>query len=652
MINALDTNGKIVAHTLIGVGKEAERYGLSVTAKDRSGKPLSGQLTVAGKNSIHQYQLDESGTVAERLPVGTYAVWLNADVQGTHGPHSLGKALLSAPEITLDRDRKVTLDATAARQVKAVVPKATTDSEIRLDIYRAFDSDHYTAGTLDPSTPGYDSMWVLPTGKKVTKGEFTFGVRWRKEEPALTVSSDSDNRSFDDLRVQRAAVPLPDGRMTLDTIFAGQGATADYDGHAQGKIAVVRRNDAVTVEDQAAAAAHAGARLLLLVNDGMGRLQPWATAVQSFTSPPPVTVATLTQDEGEELITRIRHGRTSLTLGSSRATDYLYDLVRHYDGAIPADPTYRPEKIDLARVDVSFRNYRPDRASDYRSDIWQGISINASFLHEAPAQGERVDWVSADSDVQWLDHAQIPGEVQEWSPTVHYKSGSTNDLHWFGPIQRPRLDNETGKQQRTDDEIYANIPGWGDSGTGHVGATLGNPGVNNTVTLYQGDTLLGQFYSDWIDVTGLDPKHLPYRLVSENSRGFWANPYSTSTQTEWGFTSGADEPGKATVLPLIQLDYKIDTDMAGKAPRDAKLVVTPSHIPGGPSSKVIGAVTLDVSYDDGTTWHKATLTHRGDGWETKLHAPARTAYATLRASAHDSQGNSVTQSITRAFGLK
>ncbi|WP_392838814.1 S8 family serine peptidase [Streptomyces sp. LN500] len=651
VINAFGADGKVVAHTLIGVGKEAERYNLSVTAKDRAGKPLSGQLTVTGSNIFHQYELDESGTVTVRMPVGTYAVWLKADVQGTHGPHSLGKAMLSAPEIILDRDRQVMLDASAARQVKAIVPKETTNSEVRMDIYRAFDSDHFTSGTLDPSTPGYDSMWVLPTGKKVTKGDFAFGVRWRKEEPALTVAS--DNRSFDDLRVQRGAAPLPDGRMTLDTILAGQGAAADYaELQAQGKIVVVRRNDTVTLGEQAAAAAQAGARLLLVVNDGVGRLQPWPSAVQSFASPPPVTVATLTQDEGEELIARIRHGRTLLTLDSSRITDYLYDLVRHYEGAVPADPTYRPEKDDLARVDVSFRNHRPDRASDYRSDIWQGIAQSASFLHEAPAQGDRTDWVSADSDVQWVERAQIPGEVQESSATLRYKAGSTSGLHWFGPIQRPRLDNQTGVQRRTDDEIYANVPGWGDSGGGHVGTTLGNPGVNNLVTLYQGDTLLDQYYSDWIAVAGLSPKRLPYRLVSENSRGFWANPYSTSTRTEWGFTSAAGEPGTTAVLPLIQLDYKVDTDTSGKARRNAELVVAPSHLPGGPSSKAICALTLDISYDDGATWQKASLTHRGDGWETTLHAPAKTAYATLRTSAHDRQGNSVTQSITRAFGLK
>ncbi|WP_351229046.1 S8 family serine peptidase [Streptomyces sp. NPDC002133] len=651
VINASGADGKVLAHTLIGVGKEAERYTLSITAKDRSGKPLSGQLTVMGRNYFNEYLLDESGTSALRLPIDTYAVWLNADVQGTHGPHSLGKALLSAPEITLDRDRAVMLDASAARQVKAFVPKKTTDSEAHMYIHRAFDTYHYTTGTLDVFTHEYDSMWTLPTGKKVTKGDFSFGARWRKEEPALTVAS--DERSFDDLRVQRGATPLPDGRMTLDTVFAGQGAPADYAGlRAKGKIAVVRRNDTVALWQQADAAAQAGARLLLVVNDGVGRLDPWYIGFQSFASLPPVSVATLTQDEGEGLLTQIQHGRTPLTLVSSRVTDYLYDLVRHYVGAIPADPTYRPKEDDLARVDVSFRNYRPDRADEYRSDVWQGLEMSASSLLESPAQGERTDWVSADTDIQWIERAQLLSEVKQSGPVVRYKAGTTSDLHWFGPIQRPRLNNHTGWQRRTDDEILVDIPAWGDSGRDHVGTTLDNPGVSNTVTLYQGDLLLAQNFFDFVWFSGLSSKRLPYRLVSENSRGSWTNPYSTSTRTEWNFTSAAGEPGVAAVLPLIQLDYKVDTDTAGKARRNAKLVVTPSHLPGGPSSEAINALTLDISYDDGTTWQKATLTHRGDGWETRLRAPANAAYATLRTSAHDGQGNSVTQNITRAFGLK
>jgi subtilisin family serine protease len=648
MINASDADGKVLAHTLIGAGKEAERYNLSITAKDRSGNPLSGQLILMGKDGVNVYTLDESGTGTLRLPVGTYAAWLKADVQGTHGPHSLGIAMLSAPEIVLDRDRAVTLDASKARQVTAVTPQKTVDSQTHLDIYRSFGPDSFVVSSLLPR-PYYDSMWALPTGQKVTEGQFRFGARWRKEEPMLTL--DSDTRSFDDLRFQLASKPLPKGRLKLDTVFAGQGTDADYAAlKAKGKVAVVRHSDNVSVQQQADAAGRAGVQLLLVVNNGTGRLQPWSNPVVLPFFLPQVTIATLTNDEGEELISKIQQGPTPLTVVYNPTTDYLYDLAHHYDGAVPDDPTYQPAAADLATVNVSFRNYQPDRAIEYRRDIWQGALFGSAIVHEAPAQGERTDWVSADGDTSWLERAEIPGQIQEFSPALQYKAGTTTDLHWFGPIERPRLVPTAGQplQFRSGDGIHVDVPGWGDSGAEHAGGTLGNFQVENRVTLYQGDTLVAQNFSDFVEVSGLSPQRLSYRLVSENSRGFWANPYSTSTRTEWGFTSAADDPA----LPLIQLDYDVDTDTAGKANRSADLTITPSHLPGGPSSKAIGDVTLDVSYDDGATWQKAAINHVGDGWKTTLHASAGATYVTLRVSAHDEQGNSVTQSIIRAFGLK
>lgn len=61
---------------------------------------------------------------------------------------------------------------------------------------------------------------------------------------------------------------------------------------------------------------------------------------------------------------------------------------------------------------------------------------------------------------------------------------------------------------------------------------------------------------------------------------------------------------------------------------------------------------LDVSYDDGATWHHPTLTRTAQGWTTQLDAPAHAQFVTLRTSAGDTEGDTVTQSITRAFGLK
>ncbi|WP_051854322.1 MULTISPECIES: hypothetical protein [unclassified Streptomyces] len=402
--------------------------------------------------------------------------------------------------------------------------------------------------------------------------------------------------------------------------------------------------------EQAAAAAAAGARLLLVVNDGDGRLQPWENSPWLPADPPPVTVATLTHDEGERLIARTTgDARTRLSVTSHPVTEYVYDLAHDYRGAVPADLVHRTDRRELARVDVSFRNYRAGRALENRDDVTPagGSALNPS---DAPAQGDRTDWVTAGEP--WSDRAQIPAEQQQYAPAVTYRAGSAARIRWFGPVQRPRL-IDGNAPVRQDDKLYVSAPGWGDSGTGHLGGTYGNFDVDNQVRLYQGDRLVREMgrYQLSMTVSGLSPAPLPYRLVSENSRDAWNVPYFTATRTEWGFTSRAGATGEQAQLPLLQLDYGIATDASGRAGRHAELAVTASHLAGSTGTAAVDEVGLEVSYDDGVTWHRAAPRHSGTTWRTRLDAPRAARFVSLRVNARDARGNSVRQSVVRAFGL-
>jgi hypothetical protein len=305
------------------------------------------------------------------------------------------------------------------------------------------------------------------------------------------------------------------------------------------------------------------------------------------------------------------------------------------------------EHRDLARVDVSFRNPRQQKAMQVRNDVWRGWIVGNQI--EAPAQGERTDWV--DADAAWYDEANISGEVGQHSTDVlRYRAGKTAEVSWFGPIHRPRMGQLGYRPVRYLDAMYIPAPGWGDSGAGHVGDTRGNYDVKNWMALHQGDRQLDWGNSEYLPVSELAAERLPYRLVVDNDRGAWANPYSTHTLTEWNFTSGATGVESAEALPLIQLDYGVDTDKAGRADRRSKLTVTASHLPG--AMPAIGKPSVEISYDDGATWQRAGLDRHGDGWRTSLDAPKKAGFATLRVTARDSAGNSVSQTITRAFGLR
>ncbi|MGW9022685.1 S8 family serine peptidase [Streptomyces sp. NPDC055722] len=655
-ILATDASGALLAHTIIGAYKQAPRYTLTLNGKDRSGRPMGGEVYIFSDKVFLPLQLDDSGTGTVDLPAGTYLVSLNSDVQGTHGPHSMGRAILTAPEVVLDKDTTVNLNASLAKQVSVRTPQETALGETRIDMYRGFDNGNAltTLGLPNPTDDNapYDSVWALPS-KPVTTGTFDFGGNWRLTEPALKVTSRT--RTFDDMIVQRGQTPLKEGTRPYEAVYAGEGDAASYAGlDAEGKVVVVRRSDAVRPTEQAEAAAKAGAKVLLVVNDGYGRLDPWNDNAWSATeSLPPLTVATLTADEGDELIAQIEQGRrTALQVTSHPTTDYLYD-ISHHDAVIPADPTYRPQARDLNRVDVSFRNNRPAKAMEYRSAVWRD-DFGYNML-STPAQAERTDWVSRDTD--WAEQAFVNQQLQISTDSLkQYPPGTTSHLEYFGPIQRPRM-NGYYRPVRLGNAVYVLVPGWGDSVPGHVGTTFTNVDVENKVKMYQGDTLLRASDTDTLGSGRfpliLAPEKLQYRLVSDNSRGTWANDYSTTTRTEWGFTSQQGAAGTFETLPLIQLDYTVEgMNDAGKAHRRTRITVTPSHLPGAPSSDTIKTVSLDISYDDGATWHHATLTRTAAGWSTRLNAPAHARFVTLRTSAGDTQGNTVTQSITRAFGLK
>ncbi|MET9471891.1 S8 family serine peptidase [Streptomyces sp. NPDC002922] len=656
-ILATDASGAPLAHTITGAYKMGSRHTLTINGKDREGRPMGGEVWVVGQKLAMPLILDDSGTGTVSLPAGAYYVSLESDVRGSHGPRSRGLAILAAPEVVLDKDATVTLDASKAKPVSVRTPQETTLAETRIDLYRGFDNGSSLTVRRWPNAM-YDSFWALPS-KPVTTGTYEFGGNWRLTEPALTVTSRA--RAFDDLRVQRGRTPLSEGTRQYKAVYAGDGGPAAYTGlDARGKVVVIRRSDAVEPAEQAEQAeraAKAGAKVLLVVNDGNGRLNPWSADLDNPWSdagnPPPLTVATLTADEGDELITQLQQGRsTALTVTSHPTTDYLYDINHHWAG-VPADPTYQPQRRDLARVDVSFRNNRPARGMEFRSSVW--LDDYGYNMLPTPTQGERTDWVS--TDTEWAEAAQVNQQLQISSDVLkRYPTGKTSHLQYFAPIQRPRLDG-SHRPFRVDDKVYAQILGWGDSDARHVGMTNNNADVQNRVKLYQGDTLIRASVTDTLGSFRfplvLAPEKLRYRLVSDNARGNWTNDYSTTTRTEWGFTSERAAAGTFDVLPLIQLDYAVEgMNIAGKTGRHAGITVTPSHLPGAPSSDTIKTVSVDVSYDDGATWQHAALTHTARGWSTQLNAPAKARFVTLRTSAGDTEGNGVTQSITRAFGLK
>ncbi|SDT02830.1 S8 family peptidase [Actinoplanes derwentensis] len=629
------TGGVRVADTVVGLSTEDKPRHLTITPTGRGGEPMPGSIMLLRDGdpagSYYNFVTFDGGPVDVLVPQGRYAVWMWGEVEGSHGPNSRGMALVSEPTVVVEQDTTVELKAAATREVQAITPKPTATAELRLDYHRELgDTASATDSFMIPRY--YDSVWATP-GQKARDGKMSVTARWRKTQPILTIGD-----TFDDLILLPGSTPPAEGTQQIPAVFAGKGTASDFAKvDVKDKIAVVRRGE---LDDQVELAGKAGAVVLAVVNDEPGRYFDATYRTK-------LAVVSLSKDGGERLITQLGKGAVSLRVESQPTTDYLYDLVRYWPDGLPKSVTYRPAERDLARVDVDFQSTSDREISERRYDYNPDMPVKVGSTGLMRSDRFRTDWVTAQPGVQWSSDMDDLYSFQLGGSTT-YPAGSRTSETWLGAIQRPRINDAVTLPRRDGDRIVAEIPGWGDSGANHAGVAFPDGG-EMTATLTQGRTVVEQNAYNWIDSnSGLSPKRLPYRLVATTQRDSTNYPYSTRTRTIWDFVSDA----KTSRLPLIQLDYRVDTDLAHRAARSAAITVSPSHLPGAPSTKSITSAALDVSYDDGATWQSQRLRRTAAGWTANLRAPRTAQHVTLRTSAKDKDGNRVEQTITRAFGLK
>jgi hypothetical protein len=652
----------VLAHTLIGLDREDERYNLTVRTADRAGAPIGGVAVISrtGDDTPSQVQIPDSGELTLRLPKGEYSVLMYADLPGAAGPDDLGLGVLSAPQVTLDRDRVADLDARRAHRVASVAPQRSEDQLTRVEWNRVAGGTSLNENFLLPSA--YTSVWAQSTAR-VTSGAFQFDTRWRKTAPLLTAGFSGRHGSGQELSgllAQPGATLLPAGRSRLAVVAAGRGTPADYKGlDVRGKAVVVRYDrqadpaqQSATDSAQAAAAVAAGAKLLLVVGDGPGRLNTWY-GQDDFATHTPIEVASLQPTEGAALTAAAGRTGTTLDLTSTPVSPYVYDLVERHDGAIPAtDLTYRPRSGELARVDSRFAGPKGGSGDNGRYDMQDFDRYGVGYQTVQALGTTRTDWLTPGRGAfGWYEESDNP-VVQERSLITHPAAGSRTAGDWFLPVFHPRLNESQSLPDRQGDYFVLNVPGWGDSGPGHDGFDQNLWGdtddLHEIVTLLQGDTELGSTAYQQLGVTAPSSDPLPYRLVAETTQsGVLAT--SPATRTEWDFTSGDGYVD----LPLIQLDYGVATDLSGAAARTGAFTLTASHLTGVTGAGRIVGATLQLSYDDGAHWTPATLHGDGHGaWTTTVRAPRSASYVSLRATAHDDAGNAVSQTVVRAYALR
>ncbi|WP_328725174.1 S8 family serine peptidase [Streptomyces sp. NBC_00259] len=655
-ITATAADGTVVARTALGLVKEEERYTLTVHVKDRDGAPspayLGVQRLAAGEDPFPE-TVGESGTLELRLKPGTYTLDTFLDVRGSKGADSLGLGFITEPEITLDRDRTVTLDGRKLREIRAEVDKRTETRQLLMEFDRQANGAHYGGALQVP--PKYDSVFAAPTRKPAT-GTFEYRTVWRLGKPML--EAEAGGRPISDTRVQAGTAPL-DGELRLGIVDAGTGDAAAYQGKdVKGKAVVVCHTGAITPAQLAQNAQDAGAKALFVTDDAPGRLMAWFGTAEYEDRP--LHVVTVNAADGARLIaSAARRERVELT--GTRFTPYVYDLSEGHPGAVPEDLTFRPGKRDLAVLDTRLHGTKPALGGEFRYSITDTFRIGFGFPEWISFPAERTDYVSTGPGQRW--HQSVtngPDAVEQRSGTPSYRGGTRSTLNWFKPVWHPWLGTGLGwGQTRTGNSLEFNTPGWGDSGPDHTG--FGNVWNDDSLTqfteVYVDGVRVDRRMSSGAYAWDVKPTEQEFRVVTDTTMDPERWRLSTRGHSEWTFRSKETPADRETYLPMLNLGFDVDTDLTGnvRAGRKLDVGIFSEYVKGAEGTGKITGGALEVSYDDGKTWSTVRLDDvRGKSatWEASLWVPRDARFISLRASASDDRGGSVKQEIIRAVGVK
>ncbi|MET0236787.1 MAG: S8 family serine peptidase, partial [Kibdelosporangium sp.] len=352
-----------------------------------------------------------------------------------------------------------------------------------------------------------------------------------------------------------------------------------------------------------------------------------------------------------------RQRPVELTLTARPNSPIAYFLADAVRDVVPTGHDFRFRKDSLGRIDRRFNDTLVKGQYRYQVAVINTPGLVANAEVETKWPQRRTDYVSPSATAMlysaagFWDEGDFGGEV---ALPVSLKPGERRTSHVFkapfGPeLTTPPTAGQDGKPRpwayREGDKINLSIPMFADSDPGNAGS-FDRTNHGSTVLLKDGKEIARRDDRPALGVFAVPRGPGRYTLIADANRPQSATmvpPLSTRTRAEWTFTTGAGTAERAA-LPLldVRFDLPLDDHNTAVAGKPVSGRVTAVHQPGARQSWV-RAVAVEVSFDEGKTWQRVDV--QGD----RVDIPAGSAgFASLRATARDSDGNSVTETVIRA----
>ncbi|WP_328343154.1 S8 family serine peptidase [Micromonospora sp. NBC_00421] len=521
-------SGSTVAVTPLAVHREVESYTVTLTHLDRNGKPAADYATtLVGLADFDVRDVFGADGVAEvRIPKGRYGLSSVLFEEAPEGESS-GLALLSQPELVVDGDTALTIDARRTGPVRMTVPQA--DAKVVLvDVAANFFTDD--------------------------GGSYSFGV-----------GSDT----FGGVRTGQLGGTVTDKRFISS--FSSQWADLDV--------------------------AH---------------------------------------------------------------SPYLYALSEVVPGRLPTGFTrdYRPR--DLATVVHKFHDAYPELEAERLVFPDNGYNTGGWAVNvPTTVPGQRTEYYNT-KGMRWDSELDFGTRTEEgWldlkalllGRSAAYQAGRKVTETWGSAPLGPTLPTPRWPEEdvtRIGDTIWVSVPLHSDA-AGHIGVSLND---SSRTALWRNGKLVAENDESGYGEFTVPKEAGDYKLTAGAKRSL--TDLSTEVEASWTFRSGhvAGDTPKRLPLSEIRFTPRLSADNTAPAGRVFAVPVQVRRQAGAGTAKV-AKLSVDVSYDGGKTWRRATVVKvPGQGTVALVNHPAGAGYVSLRATARDTDGNTASTRIIQAYRLE
>lgn len=350
------------------------------------------------------------------------------------------------------------------------------------------------------------------------------------------------------------------------------------------------------------------------------------------------------------------HYRSWFKAGSDEQnpTPYRYYVADVRRGQIPVDAAYHARTADLARLTVDYRATRVGEQGGFRASLVMpgGVEVTAgggelllpTTVTEYLTPGRHLRWGRQVTTGQQFDFEVLDrtDDLRSYGPGAHRETWNAAVI---GPALAPTctsMQNPMPCGYREQDRLgWIGAVAFGtDAARKH--RSIGFP-VGSAVLTRNG-VEVGRTTRESLVADNLPPEPADFVLTASYRRP--TAVLTTAIEAVYRFRSGRTT--SASAVPLIAVRYAAaGLDAMNRAAPGSRTKLDIWTEQYGPA---VRSLQVESSTDDGTTWAPVDVRRHGRDWRAAVRNPAG-GFVSLRATATDEDGNSVTQTIIRAYAV-